>query len=380
MDDATAFVRRSRRRGCAGFRGLRRWHALARQRHGHVARSAGTAMSVLLWASGDASAPDRIGRALALAEALGARGLVARIALPAQHAGLGWLEAAGVRNPVLLPEREPELPHVLAASASAAAVIVDVARPLSRAEARALAGGRPLVVVEGAGAGLAEADLVVEFAGGARRAGALAGPGYVPLRRAVRLARDLRARLHAMPVVAVHVGPRAAAGGAPVLDGVAAARAAGARFAGRILADPRTPAWPGLAAAARRLDLPPPIPALPEAAIASFAEADVAVVGGGMALWEAVGCGAATIAVGAGGEAIPLGAGGAVIRVAGGADRDAVGAAVARLVASPAARAALAAAGRVVVDGLGADRIADRLVAVLDGDARALDVRERHAG
>src|SRR5688572_20791671 len=82
--------------------------------HGAIERW-GLPMSVLLWASGrGAGVQDRLCRTLAIAEALGARGIGTRIALPAEHAAFGWLEAAGMRNPVLLPDRDPELPHLLA--------------------------------------------------------------------------------------------------------------------------------------------------------------------------------------------------------------------------------------------------------------------------
>ena len=163
-------------------------------------------MSVLLWASGrGASAQDRLCRTLAIAEALGTRGIGTRIALPAEQAAFGWLEAAGMRNPVLLPDRAPELPHLLAARGGADAVVADVDRPLSRAEVRALSAGRPLVVVEGRGPGLAEVDMVVALEGDARRSRALHGPAWIPLRRAVRLARDLRARPHSVPVVLVRL-------------------------------------------------------------------------------------------------------------------------------------------------------------------------------
>jgi len=337
-------------------------------------------MSVLLWASGrGAGAQDRLCRVLAIAEALGTRGIGTRIALPAEQAALGWLEAAGMRNPVLLPDREPELAHLRAARGGADAVVVDVHRPLSRAEVRALAAGRPVLVVEGRGPGLAEVDVVVSLERDARRSRALHGPAWVPLRRAVRLARDLRGRPHPVPVVLVRFDQRDDDEAVErVLAGVALARAGGVRLAGRVIADPGAPVWSRLAGLARRFELSPPVAALPDAAIASLVEADIAIVGGGMAAYEAVACDAATIAVGVRGIA-PLVAGGGVMGVAAGADEERIAAAVTGLVRSAGARAALVRAGRALVDGLGAERIADRLIAHL-APARTIDVVERRVG
>src|SRR5262245_47797037 len=203
-------------RSCGGRRGAihgihgasHAGNALAHRVEAHgAAWRRSSRMSVLLWASGrGASVQDRLCRTLAIAEALGARGVGTRIALPAEHATLGWLEVAGMRNPVLLGDREPELPQVLAARGGADALVVDVERPLSRAEMRALSGGRPVAVVEGRGPGLAEADLIVVLERDARRPQALHGLAYVPLRRAVRLARDLRGRPHPAPIVVVRLG------------------------------------------------------------------------------------------------------------------------------------------------------------------------------
>jgi hypothetical protein len=338
-------------------------------------------MSVLLWASGrGATAQDRLCRTLAIAEALGARGIGTRIALPAEQAAFGWLEAAGMRNPVLLPDREPELPQLLAARGAAAAVVVDVDRPLSRAEVRALSVGRPIVVVEGRGPGLAEVDIVVALERDARRSRVLHGPTWVPLRRAVRLARDLRARPHSVPVVVVRLDARDDdAAVERILAGVALARDGGAALVGRVIADPRAPVWSRLAGLARRFDLSPPVAALPDATIASLVEADVAIIGGGMAAYEAVACDVATIAVGAARGIPPLVAGGAVMGVAATAGEERIAAAVAGLVASAGARAALVRAGRALVDGLGAERVADRLIARL-APTRTIDVGERRVG
>jgi hypothetical protein len=338
-------------------------------------------MSVLLWASGrGAGVQERLCRTLAIAEALGARGIGTRIALPAEHAAFGWLEAAGMRNPVLLPDRGPELPHLLAVRGNADAVVVDADRALSRAEVRALSGGRPIVVVEGRGPGLAEVDILVALERDPRRSRALHGPAWVPLRRAVRLARDLRGRPHPVPVVVVRL---AASDGDDVaeriLAGVALARDGGAPLVGRIVADPRAPVWSSLAGMARRHELSPPVAALPDASVASLVEADMAVVSDAMAVYEAVACDVATIVVGSARGVSPLAAGGAVASVPAAADDERIAAAVTALATSAGARGALVRAGRALVDGLGAERLADALIARL-APTRTIDVGQRRVG
>jgi len=164
-----------------------------------------------------------------------------------------------------------------------------------------------------------------------------------------------------------------------VLAGLAMARAGGARLVGRLIADPRTPAWARLAGLARRFELPPPVAALPDASIASLVEADVAVVDGSMALYEAVACGVATIVVGAARGMSSLASGGAVVSVPAAADEERIAAAVTALVTSPGARGALVRAGRTMVDGLGAERVADCLIARL-APTRTIDVGERRVG
>jgi len=339
-------------------------------------------MSVLLWASGHGAAfQERLSRTLAMAEALGTRGLGTRIALPVEEAALGWLDRAGVRNPVLLPERGCELRAVLGARGGADAIVADVERPLSRADVRALAAGNPLVVVEGRGPGLAEADVVVALEPDARRSRALSGPGYAPLRRAVRLAGDLRGRPpRPTPLVVVHVDARDDAGViARILGGIAMARDAGTRLVGRLVADPLVAAEPRLAGLARRFDLSPPTAVSPDASIASLVEADVAVVTGGMVAYEAVACGVPTIVMGAPRGISTLAAAGAAVSLPAGATEERVAAAIIAIATSPERREALVAASRTLVDGLGADRIADRLIALL-AVTRAADVRERRVG
>ena len=102
-----------------------------------------------------------VSRGLALAEALAAYGLPCRMALSPDPTALAWLRLAGARPPVLLPDDEPALPRLLAAAARAAAVIVDLKRPLTSTEAHALGAGRRLLVVDNGGSNVAAADLVL---------------------------------------------------------------------------------------------------------------------------------------------------------------------------------------------------------------------------
>jgi spore coat polysaccharide biosynthesis predicted glycosyltransferase SpsG len=167
--------------------------------------------------------------------------------------------------------------------------------------------------------------------------------------------------------------------GARVLGGIPLAGDAGTGMVGRVAADARIAAEARLTSLARRLELPPPIAALPDASIASLVEADVAVVTSGMVAYEAVACGVATIVVGAPRGVSPLAARGAAVSLPAGAGEDRVAAALTALVTSPTRRKALVATSRTLVDGLGADRIADRLIALLAA-TRTADVGERRVG
>jgi spore coat polysaccharide biosynthesis predicted glycosyltransferase SpsG len=157
------------------------------------------------------------------------------------------------------------------------------------------------------------------------------------------------------------------------------ARDVGTGLVGRLIADPRTASWSRLGALVRRLELSPPVAALPDASIASLVEADVAIVSGSMAVYEAVACGVATVVVGGARGTSSLAAGGAVAGLPGTADEERIAAAVTALVTSPRARGALVRAGRAMVDGLGAERVADCLLARL-APTKALDVGVRRVG
>jgi spore coat polysaccharide biosynthesis predicted glycosyltransferase SpsG len=157
------------------------------------------------------------------------------------------------------------------------------------------------------------------------------------------------------------------------------ARDAGIRLAGRVVADPLMAAGRCLAGLARRLELPPPIAVWPDASIASLVEADVAVVTSGMVAYEAAACGVATIVVGAPRGVSSLAAGGAVVGLPAAADEERIAAALTALVGSVTQRKTLVAASRTLVDGLGAERIADRMIALL-ARTRATDVGERRVG
>jgi spore coat polysaccharide biosynthesis predicted glycosyltransferase SpsG len=317
-------------------------------------------MAVLCWVdAGPAAGLGHVSRGLALAEALAERGLACRFALPRDPTALTWLRAARAHHALVLPERQPALPHVLAAAAEAAALVVDVRRPLTRPEVRALGACCPVLLVDNAGAGVAEADLVLAPAPERRDPRWLAGPAWVPLRRSFRLAGDLRGLPHSPPFVLVAVGATDPGGLAvPVLEGLALARAGGARFSGRVVAYPLSPAWERLPAPLRRLDMPPPCAIQPGAMAGHLAEADLAVVGMGMTAYEAMACGVPALVLcrtsADAARARALACRGAVTSLGPHWREEDLAAAVAALLGAPARRAAMGRAGRALVDGRGA--------------------------
>lgn len=327
-------------------------------------------MRVLCWVeAGPVAGLGHVSRALALAEALAERGVECRIALSPDATALGWLRSTGTSRPIVLPEGEPVFPHVLAASARAAAVVADVARPLTRAEVRALGGERPVVVVDNRGPGVAEADLVLAPFDKSRDRHWLVGAEHVPLRRAFRLAGDLRGPRATIPRVLVSMGARDA-GELTIraVEGLALARER-ARFTARVVATPSAPAWSRLAGLLRRLDFPPACPLEPDHMVAQLAAADVAVIAMGVTVYEAMACGVPAVVAGRTRAEVTharvLEEHGAVASLAPNWTEEQIATAVAELIAAPVRLNAMASAGRAVVDGRGAERVASRLLALL---------------
>ena len=106
-------------------------------------------------------------------------------------------------------------------------------------------------------------------------------------------------------------------------------------------------------------------------------EADLVVIGGGTMKFEVAALGRPAILLAASDDQIPVGppfaTTGAAVWLGDGRaiDPDGVRSAVARLLADDAARAAMSASGRRVVDGAGADRLAAEIAALADGQVSA---------
>jgi spore coat polysaccharide biosynthesis predicted glycosyltransferase SpsG len=326
---------------------------------------------ILCWVdAGPTFGLGHLARALALGEALTARGAAWRVALVPDPTALAWLRAAGARRPIALPERGPALAHVLDAARGAAAVVVDVQRPLGRPEVRALGGNRPILVVDNAGPGVADADLVLAPFATARDARWLAGAAHVPLRRAFRLAGDLRGPRGSHPVVVVSMGAMDPGGlTVPAVEGLAIVRGRGTRLSARVLANPTAPVWEKLPGLLRRLDFAPPRPVDPTGTVTHLAEADVAVLAMGVTVYEALACGVPTLVVcrnaGDVAHARALAARGAVVSLGREWSDETLARAVADLLADPGRRETMAAAGRALVDGRGAERVTERLLALV---------------
>jgi spore coat polysaccharide biosynthesis predicted glycosyltransferase SpsG len=247
-------------------------------------------------------------------------------------------------------------------------VVVDdpSAREAARWVARARRRGVPVATIHDAGLAHVDSDLAID--GGAvpvrgRRPAGLCGPAFAMLDPSVRVARNSR-QVPAPNRVLVALG-----GGAHVL-GLAARLAA--ELAGRA-PDAEIRVARGFAHAARL----PPLPrgewvAAPDGLARELSEAAVAIVAGGVTLFEACAVGAPVVAVAV--NDAQHGAVCAMARVGAALDagrppvsaRTLAGVArrTARLLADPAARRRMSSAGRRIVDGRGVWRAADALRAL----------------
>jgi len=339
---------------------------------------------ILCWVdAGPAFGLGHVSRTLALAEALAAEGKTCRLAVAPDPTALAWIAASGLPRPIVLPESDPPLPHVLAAAEGATAVVVDVRHPLERAEVRALRGERPVLVVDNAGPGAADADLVLAPFGTAPagRAGErwLVGPSWVPLRRAFR---NVVARpAEGAPVVLVSMGASDPGGlAAPVIEALGAARAFGTALAARVVANPLAPVWRELPAALVRHGFPPACPVDPQRMPEHLAASSLAVLAMGVTVYEALAAGVPAIVLcrtsGDVEHARALEASGAILSAGLHWSEERLAGAVATLVADVDRRAAMGRAGRALVDGRGAERVAARLAA-LGGREEARHAAER---
>ena len=338
--------------------------------------------TILCWVdAGPAIGLGHLSRALALAEAAAAHGLTCRFALPPDPTALRWLTAAGMAAPILLPERGAVLPQVLAAAAAADAVIVDVRHRLAVAEVRALGARCPVLVIDNAGAGTAFADLVLAPFGAPpeRHRHWLAGPAYVPLRRALRAAPRVRP-VGERPRVLVSMGASDPGGLAvQVVDALADAQAAGTPLDMCVLANPAMPVWTELTRRLAELGMPAPRPGEPAAIATELSAADLAVVAMGVTVYEAMACGVPPVVLcrtdGDVAHARALATCGAIENAGMHWTVERIAAAVGRLAAAPATRATMAHAGTTLVDGRGAERVLARL-----GELMVAEGRRMHAG
>ena len=341
---------------------------------------------VLCWVDvGPAFGLGHLSRARALAEALGERGLACRFAMPEDATARAWLASAGGRIGAILGDSEPALPRVLAAAAGADAVVVDVRHPLERAEVRALGGTRPVVVIDNDGPGVFSADLVLAPFGNARGERWLTWAEYTPLRRAFRLAGELRTQRPPSPLVLVSMGGSDPGGLAvPALEGVALARDRHPRLAARVVANPATPVWSRLPAVLRRHEFPPACAIDPSAMVGHLAEAALVVLAMGVTVYEAMACGVPAVVLcrtsADVAHARALAARGAIVSLGQHWTEERIGTAVGELLDAPGRCAVMSAAGRALVDGRGADRVADRITALVGRERAGRVPRSERGG
>ncbi len=224
------------------------------------------------------------------------------------------------------------------------------------------------------GLGCREADLVVDGsvtrAATARRGLALRGPRYAVLDAGCAVPPPHRPARGRRVLVALGGGPRVAlcravARAVTAAVGDARVRIAGGFAAARAGSEAPRVVWTG------------PLDGLTH----ELGACDVAVVGGGVSLYEACARGAAAVAVSVVAAQQPTVMGFASRQAARGIARGAsapaaAAAAVAGLLAVPAARRHQAARGRAIVDGRGADRVARAIARLVAGRRPTARLRE----
>lgn len=319
-------------------------------------------MRVLVWVdAGPALGLGHLSRCLALADALGARGARCRFALAPDAMALGWLRAAGQRDVLALPDPERALADVLQAVRDADAVVVDVKRPLERHEVRALRGSTRVLVIDNPGPGVDEADLVVAPFGTARDARWLVGAEWLPLRTPT--VRDAQAAADGRTVLVSMGGSDPGGLSAPVIDALGPIAP---RLGVIAVVNPLAPVWRDSTAATARWGFAPAMPTEPGGLGAHLAVADLAVLAFGVTVYEAMASGVPSVVLcrtsGDVEHARVLENAGAVVSLGAHWKREDVTRAVTALVGDPARRGAMARAGRARVDGLGAARVAARLL------------------
>jgi len=143
----------------------------------------------------------------------------------------------------------------------------------------------------------------------------------------------------------------------------------------RVVANRRVPVWQRLPGVLRRLDALPVSPVRPDDMVTELAAAELAVLSMGVTVYEAMACGVPAIVVGRSRGDLahmrPLAAAGAIVSLGLGWTEERLASTIEELLAAPGRRVALGLAGRALVDGRGAERVARRLDAVLTPACRA---------
>lgn len=335
---------------------------------------------ILCWVdAGPAFGLGHVSRTLALAEALAARGHACRFALVPDATASTWLASAGMPPALPLASDGSSLPQVLEAARTAQAVIVDVRHPLTRQEVRALAAnGRRVLVIDNAGPGVADADLVLAPFATAEDAHWLCGARYVPLRPAYRTKPV--AATGDPPVVLVSMGATDP-GGLTIPALAAVSRMRPPRPEVHVVANPSAPVWTKLPDLLQALGAPPAFPVDPRGLRARLLRAQVAILAMGVTVYEAMACGVPAVVLcrtdGDVEHASGLERAGAIVSLGIHWRQERITAVLEALLAEPSRRTAMGRAGRALVDGEGAERVAERCVALLGGVGRMNDECQR---
>jgi spore coat polysaccharide biosynthesis predicted glycosyltransferase SpsG len=184
-----------------------------------------------------------------------------------------------------------------------------------------------------------------------------------------------------VPVVLVSMGASDPGGlTVPAVEAVAQARARGARLTARVVANPASPVWKSLPRLLGSLDLPPACAVEPERTVEHLAAADCALLAMGVTVYEAMAAGVPPLVLcrtsGDADHARRLEGQGGCTSLGQHWTVERMAAALADAVAAPERLVAMGRVGRGLVDGLGAERVAARLLGLL-GIVERTDAGER---
>ena len=329
-------------------------------------------MTVVCWVESETPVGgDRAARAAAIVQRLQRRGVQVRLVVSGGVIEPRWARGLGTPEVRWVAASEDALCVVRACARAAEAIVIDVPQALSRGEVDVLRRRWPVLLIDNPGGGAEVADLVLSTRTVAGDRRWLSGPAFVPLLRPSAPRGQRQVGPGGLPLVLVHVGQPGAADvtGAAV---EALGRLEHPRVTAHVIVEATAPVWPALPRLLGRLGFPPAHPHTPESVATHLALADFAILRHGHAVYEALASGVPALVVSTDARECAaveaLAASGALVSLGVAPSLEQIAGAAAALAGDRRLRNEMVRAGRALVDGRGAERVVDRLLAVVDGD------------